>query len=115
MAKTRLGSVDVKDAPIARRDDGGEVRGDEEETSYTLSPSPMAHKKVTIATVVLAVGIVTWALVNLANGWVGFAAVVPVGFRVGAEAAISLARLFAALVLVLIVADGIGERLRWMR
>jgi signal transduction histidine kinase len=74
----------------------------------------MAHKKVLIAAVALAVGIVAWALVNLANGWVGFAAVVPVGFRGGAEAAISLARLFAALVLVLIVADGIGARLRWV-
>jgi hypothetical protein len=70
----------------------------------------MAHKKVLVAAVALAVGIVAWALVNLANGWVGFAAVVPVGFRGGAEAAISLARLFA--VLVLIVAAQVEKQSR---
>jgi hypothetical protein len=83
-------------------------------TAYDRPSSPVAYKKVLVAAVASAVGIVAWALVNLANGWVGFAAVVPVGFRGGAEAAISLARLFAALVLVLIVADGIGGRLRWV-
>jgi hypothetical protein len=64
-------------------------------------------------TLALSVAIIAWAMVNLANGWVGFAAVVPVGFRGGGEAAISLARLFAALVQILIVADRINERLRW--
>ena len=38
----------------------------------------------------------------------------PSDFAGGGEAAISLARLFAALVLVLIVADEIGGRLRWV-
>jgi hypothetical protein len=97
----------------AARGRWGSTRG-VEEASYNWSSSPMAHKKVLVAAVALAVGIAAWALVNLANGWVGFAAVVPVGFRGGAEAAISLARLFAALVLVLIVADGVGGRLRWV-
>jgi hypothetical protein len=113
MAKTRRGSGAVKDAPDALfvpREAGGAARGGVEEASYNRYSSPMAHKKVLVAAVALAVGIVAWALVNLANGWVGFAAVVPVGFRGGAEAAISLARLFA--VLVLTVADGVGGRRR---
>jgi len=57
---------------------------------------------------------IAWVVVNLASGWVGFATFVPNGLRGGMEAAISLARLFAALVLVLIVADGVGARLRWL-
>jgi hypothetical protein len=94
---------------------GRETRGVGESAVYDRSSSPVARKKVLVAAVALTVGIVLWALVNLANGWVGFATVVPVGFRGGAEAAISLARLFAALVLVLMIAaDGIGRRLRWV-
>ncbi|HEX5167503.1 MAG TPA: HAMP domain-containing sensor histidine kinase [Thermomicrobiales bacterium] len=62
----------------------------------------------------LAAAVVGWALINLALGWVGFATIVPLGFRGGMEAAISLARLFAALVLILIIADGLGNRLRWL-
>ena len=104
----------MPDALFVPREAGGEARGGVEEAAYNWSSSPVAHKKVLVAAVVLAVGIVAWAVVNLANGWVGFAAVVPVGFRGGGEAAISLARLFAALVLVLIVADEIGGRLRWV-
>lgn len=91
-----------------------EARGGAEEAVYHRSSSLVVRKKVLVASVALAVGIVAWAVVNLANEWVGFAAVVPVGFRGGTEAAISLARLFAALVLILIVADGIGPRLRWV-
>jgi hypothetical protein len=37
-------------------------------------------------------------MINLAIGWVGFAVIVPVGVRGGTEAAVSLARLFAAVV-----------------
>ncbi len=62
----------------------------------------------------LTIGIVAWAIVNLANGWVGFATIVPIGVRGGSEAAISLARLFAAWVLLLIIADGAGRSLRWL-
>jgi signal transduction histidine kinase len=117
MAKTRRGSGAVKDAPdalIVPRESGGAARGGVEEAYYNWSSSPMAHNRILVAALALAVGIAAWALVNLASGWVGFAAVVPVGFRGGAEAAISLARLFAALVLVLIVADRVGGRLRWV-
>jgi signal transduction histidine kinase len=99
---------------LTPRGTGREARGDGEVASHDRSSSPVAHKRVLVAALVLTVGMVAWAVVNLAGGWVGFAAVVPVGFRGGAEAAISLARLFAALVLVLIVADGIGARLRWV-
>ena len=42
----------------------------------------------------LTLGIIAWAIVNLANGWVGFVTIVPIGVRGGTEAAISLARFF---------------------
>lgn len=67
-----------------------------------------------IVMAVVAIAVVLWAILNLANGWVGFAAVVPIGFRGGGEAAISLARLFAALVLILVAADTASERVRWV-
>src|SRR5690606_30284772 len=74
----------------------------------------VGYRTTLIATLALAVGVIAWAAINLASGWVGFARVVPEGFRGGGEMAISLARLFAALVLVLIVANGVGDRLRWV-
>lgn len=81
---------------------------------HTLPRSNMPSRRTFVAAALIALGIVIWAVVNLANGWVGFATFVPIGLRGGMEAAISLARLFAALVLVLLVADGIGARLRWL-
>jgi signal transduction histidine kinase len=63
---------------------------------------------------VATIAIVGWAMINLANGWVGFAAIVPLEFRGSGEAAISLARLFAAGVLVLMVVEDNGSRLRWL-
>jgi len=74
---------------------------------------PTFDRNVVIALGVSA-AIILWAIINLLNGWLGFAAIVPDGFRGGSEAAISLARLFAALVLILIVTDGMGPRLRWV-
>ena len=62
----------------------------------------------------LTLGIIAWAIVNLANGWVGFVTIVPIGVRGGTEAAISLARFFAAWVLLLIIVDGARRRLRWL-
>ncbi len=44
----------------------------------------------------------------------GFVAIVPYGFRGSSEAAISIARLFAAGVLLLIGTSGVGGRLRWV-
>jgi len=117
MSKTHRVYGGVKDAAhalFAPRETTQESRRDGEATVYERFSFPVAHEKVLLAAVALSVGMVAWALVTLAGGWLGFAAVVPVGFRGGAEAAISLARLFAALVLVLIVADGIGARLHWV-
>jgi signal transduction histidine kinase len=64
--------------------------------------------------VVIALVTTIWAVINLLNGWSGFAMLVPEGYRGGSEAAISLARLFAALVLVLIAADATARRLQWV-
>lgn len=77
--------------------------------------SPPASLPVTlILTVGLAGLIVAWLVANLVAGWVGFAALVPVGLRGGAEAASALTRLFAALVLALFAANGEGRRLNWV-
>ena len=42
------------------------------------------------AALAITIGIIAWAIVNLANGWVGFATIVPIGVSGGTEAAISL-------------------------
>jgi signal transduction histidine kinase len=101
-------------ALIAPRVAGWETRGGVEAAEHDGSLSPAARRKIVATLVAVAVGIVGWAVVNLANGWVGFAAIVPLGFRGGGEAAISIARLFAAGVLVLIGAPSVDGRLRWV-
>lgn len=63
---------------------------------------------------VMSGALVVAIVVNLAGGWKGVVAIVPYGFRGSSEAAISIARLFAAGVLVLIGAHGVGGRLRWV-
>ena len=62
----------------------------------------------------LAALVVAWAAANLLSGGEGFA--VPVSDKVmgGEEAASALARLFAALVLGLFLADAVGWRARWV-
>jgi signal transduction histidine kinase len=62
----------------------------------------------------LAVLIVAWAAWNLFSGGEGFALLVPDGVVGGEEAASALARLFAALVLGLFLADAVGWRVRWV-
>ena len=62
----------------------------------------------------LAVLVVAWAAVNLWSGGEGFALLVPDGVVGGEEAASALARLFAALVLGLFLADAVGWRARWV-
>jgi signal transduction histidine kinase len=74
----------------------------------------LARNDMLVIAVAISLGIVVWAIVNIANGWVGFAKPVPQGLRGGMEASISLARLFAAMVLMLLVADGNRGRLRWV-
>src|SRR5215217_280446 len=79
----------------------------------SLSGSPIGHGSVLVAAL-LAVLIVAWAAANLLSGGEGFA--VPVSEKVmgGEEAASALARLFAALVLGLFLADSVGWRARWV-
>jgi signal transduction histidine kinase len=62
----------------------------------------------------LAVLVVAWAALNLLSGGEGFAVVVSDKVVGGEEAASALARLFAALVLGLFLADAVGWRARWV-
>jgi len=62
----------------------------------------------------LAVLIVAWAIANLAADGAGFAVLVSGRLLGSEEAASALARLFAALVLVLFLAEDEGWRLRWV-
>src|ERR671921_1756089 len=63
---------------------------------------------------VLAVLIVAWAALNLLSSGEGFAVLVSDKAVGGEEAAAALARLFAALVLGLFLADAVGWRARWV-
>jgi signal transduction histidine kinase len=78
-----------------------------------LSNSPNDRGSLLVATA-LAVLIVVWAAANLWSGGEGFALLVPDGVVGGEEAASALARLFAALVLGLFLADAVGWRARWV-
>ena len=62
----------------------------------------------------LAVFVVAWATTNLLSGGEGFAVLVSDKVVGGEEAASALARLFAALVLGLFLADAVGWRARWV-
>jgi signal transduction histidine kinase len=64
--------------------------------------------------VVLAGLVVVWAAMNLLSGGEGFAVIVSDKVVGGEEAASALARLFAALVLGLFLADAVGWRARWV-
>jgi signal transduction histidine kinase len=79
----------------------------------SLSGSASVHSSVLVAAVLAAL-VVAWAVLNLLSGGEGFA--VPVSDKVmgGEEAASALARLFAALVLGLFLADAVGWRARWV-
>ena len=78
-----------------------------------LSGSPNGYGSLQ-ASAALAVLVVLWAAVNLLSGGEGFALLVPDGVVGGEEAASALARLFAALVLGLFLADALGWRARWV-
>jgi len=62
----------------------------------------------------LAVLIVAWAIANLTTEGAGFAVLVSGKLQGGEEAASALARLFAALVLILFLVENEGWRLRWV-
>jgi len=78
-----------------------------------LSGSLSGNSSVLVAAVLGGL-VVAWAATNLVLGGEGFA--VPVSDKVvgGEEAASALARLFAALVLGLFLADAVGWRARWV-
>ena len=78
-----------------------------------LSGSLSGNSSVLVAAVVAAL-VVVWAATNLVLGGEGFAVLVPDKVVGGEEAASALARLFAALVLGLFLADAVGWRARWV-
>jgi signal transduction histidine kinase len=78
-----------------------------------LSGSSDGYGSLLVAAV-LAVLVVAWAAWNLWSGGEGFALPVPDSVVGGEEAASALARLFAALVLGLFLADAVGWRARWV-
>jgi signal transduction histidine kinase len=78
-----------------------------------LSGPPSGHRSVLFAAA-LAVLVVAWAATNLLAGGEGFAVLVSDKVVGGEEAASALARLFAALVLGLFLADAVGWRARWV-
>jgi signal transduction histidine kinase len=79
----------------------------------SLSGSLSSNTSVLVA-VVLAALVVAWAATNLILGGEGFAVLVSDKVVGGEEAASALARLFAALVLGLFLADAVGWRARWV-
>jgi signal transduction histidine kinase len=78
-----------------------------------LSDSLSGNSSVLVAAVLAAL-VVVWAATNLALGGEGFAVLVSDKVVGGEEAASALARLFAALVLGLFLADAVGWRARWV-
>jgi signal transduction histidine kinase len=81
--------------------------------SSRLSSSLGGNSSVLVAAVLAAL-VVVWAAVNLVLGGEGFAVLVSDKVVGGEEAASALARLFAALVLGLFLADAVGWRARWV-
>src|SRR5215212_10005029 len=103
----------------AGSDEGGSVgaRGDSE-GSTAARPSALSESWGGFPSVLFATGlaglVVAWAATNLVLGGEGFAVLVSDKVVGGEEAASALARLFAALVLGLFLADAVGWRARWV-
>ena len=76
-------------------------------------PGSLGGNSSVLVAAVLAVFVVAWAATNLLSGGEGFAVLVS-DKVVGGEEASALARLFAALVLGLFLADAVGWRARWV-
>jgi hypothetical protein len=74
-------------------------------------PGSLSGNSSVLVAAVLAALVVVWAATNLLSGGEGFAVLVS-DKVVGGEAASALARLFAALVLGLFLADAVGWRAR---
>src|SRR5215208_4682848 len=77
-------------------------------------PDPSRGYGGVLVAAMLAVFVVAWAATNLFFGGEGFAVLVSDKVVGGEEAASALARLFAALVLGLFLADAVGWRARWV-
>src|SRR5215203_3666752 len=77
-------------------------------------PGSLGGLRSVLVAAVLAVFVVAWAATNLILGGEGFAVLVSDKVVGGEEAASALARLFAALVLGLFLADAVGWRARWV-
>jgi signal transduction histidine kinase len=91
----------------------GRFRNGVSEESQVPSGSPNGYVSLLFAAA-LAVCIVMWATTSLLSGGDGFAMLVSDKVVGGEEAASALARLFAALVLGLFLADAVGWRARWV-
>jgi signal transduction histidine kinase len=74
----------------------------------------LVGRRKTLIVVMLAVLISAWAIVNFTAQGIGFAVLVSGKLQGGEEAASALARLFAALVLILFLVENEGWRLRWV-
>jgi hypothetical protein len=74
----------------------------------------LGGRRNTLIVVMLAVLIGFWAIVNLTAEGAGFAVLVSGKLQGGEEAASALARLFAALVLILFLVENEGWHLRWV-
>ena len=77
-------------------------------------PGSLGGSRSVLVAAVLAVFVVAWVATNLMLGGEGFAELVSDKVVGGEEAASALARLFAALVLGLFLADAVGWRARWV-
>src|ERR671920_617380 len=77
-------------------------------------PASLGGFRSVLVAAVLAALVVVWAATNLLSGGEGFAVLVSDKVVGGEEAASALARLFAALVLGLFLADAVGWRARWV-
>ena len=77
-------------------------------------PGSLSGNNSVLVAAVLAALVVAWAATNLVLGGEGFAVLVSDKVVGGEEAASALARLFAALVLGLFLADAVGWRARWV-
>src|SRR5215203_3394874 len=77
-------------------------------------PGSLGGLRSVLVAAVLAVFVVAWAATNLILGGEGFAVLVSDKVVGCEEAASALARLFAALVLGLFLADAVGWRARWV-
>ena len=77
-------------------------------------PGSLGGFRSVLVAAVLAALVVVWTATNLLSGGEGFAMLVSDKVVGGEEAASALARLFAALVLGLFLADAVGWRARWV-